>query len=252
MTLLSECQVWYKMGEAAGNSRADSIGSNHLAEVNGPIAAAAGKIGDAADLEASSSQYLSAASAAALQWGNVDRYLSCWVRAETLASFPVIAGKGWTTGGTTEEFILYYDTTSSWFVFGVGMNVSGTTTVNASNFGAASTGVWYHLFCYHDAANDLIGISVNDGTPNTAAWANGVNAGAADFSVGNSIPQSLYWDGLIDLFGIFNGSDFAARRAQLYNAGAGLDHPFSAGAVGLVGRGLVGSNPLISFGGLVA
>ncbi|TMJ00815.1 MAG: LamG domain-containing protein [Alphaproteobacteria bacterium] len=224
MSLLTNLVSYWKMDEASGNAL-DAHGSNDLTDNNG-VGSATGKIGNARDLEQSSSQYFSHADNADLSTGDIDFTFAMWVKAESFPSFPVLLNKGVTSG--TREYLLYYDTSASRFVWLVQDASTAETNVVANNFGAASTSTWYHVVVWHDAGNNQIGISVNAGTPNTSSTSGGVVDGAGTFSVGASPSQSLYWDGLIDEVGFWKRVLTSQERADLYAGGAGLAYPFSA------------------------
>src|SRR5688572_12899617 len=83
------------------------------------------------------------------------------------------------------------------------LNSSGTAscTAWASNLGAPSTGVWYYLVGWHDAAADTCSIQVNNGTPNTANVTSGQAPAntTANFRIGTYLTgEALFFDGLID------------------------------------------------------
>lgn len=223
--------VW-EMDEASGNAL-DSHGSNTLTETSGTIGAATGKINGARDFEATGdTEYFEIADNADVSVGDTDWTISVWVYGETLASNPVIASKGWSaTPGANSEFALFYSTSNSRFRFDARGSTT-TTTVNATNHGAASAGNWYHVVAWHDSVNNVIGISINAGTENTTAKTDGVNDGTASFVVGSSPSQSFYWDGLIDQVAIWRRVLTSDERTSLYNSGDGLAYSSWGGGGG--------------------
>jgi hypothetical protein len=112
-------------------------------------------------------------------------------------------------------------------MFVVSSNGITNTSVAADNLGAISTGVWYDVIGWHSATGDVIGISVNGGTPNTAAHSTGVFATTASFVIGaqNEGAANLL-DGMIDeawvTTGYISSSD---ERSGIYNSAAG--RPYS-------------------------
>jgi hypothetical protein len=211
---------YWRLDESSG-ARNDSHGTNHLTD-NNSVLSATGKISAAADFEADNAEYLSHADNADLRCGDTDWTLAAWVKVETEVSFRVVASKGW--GGGQAEFIIY--------LFG-GLFTLEVKQQNAvANSTAVSPGNWYHVVGWHDSVNNLLGLSVNNFTV-TTAWAGGVDAATADFVIGASPGQSLYWDGLIDEVGWWRKVLTPAERTALYNGGAGLDYPFGAGGVAI-------------------
>lgn len=228
MSLLTNLVSHWKLDEASGNAL-DAHGTNTLTETSGTIGSAAGKVGNARDFEAGDTEYFELSDNTDLSTGDVNFHVACWVWAETLTNFPVIAHKGWQTANdVNKEWVLFYDTTAARFTFS---KMVGTTLVNAvaNNFGVASVSTWYRLDAWHDADNNVIGIAVNNGTANTTATSTGVNNGNRAFQVGASSSQGLYWDGLIDELSFYKHRVLSsAEIAVPYNSGNGLAYPWSS------------------------
>ena len=208
---------WWTLNEASG-TRADSHDDNDLTD-NNTVGSAAGKVGNAADLEASSSEYLSHASNASLVTGDIDWTFACWIRAESLSSFPIVASKGW-GGDPPREWVLFCNTGASNKLHfevedgdGLAMSVESTDSI--------TTNTWYFVVVQHDAGANEISVSINAGTPDTAAHSTGVREGSADFVIGASPSQSLFWDGLIDEVGFWKRILSADEIEWLYNDGNG-------------------------------
>jgi len=96
--------------------------------------------------------------------------------------------------------------------------------VGADTFGNLSTGVWYFIYCYHDASGNEIGISVNDGTVDTTATG-GIAPGDADgaFQMG-ARDGSRCIDASIDEFGFWKKVLSSAEVTDLYNSGDGIPY----------------------------
>lgn len=167
-------------------TRNDSWGTNHLTDIN-TVASATGKIGNAASFVPANLEYLSVASNSTLQTGDIDFEAQAWFYLDAKTGLQrVICGRWSSAGAGNREYILFYNVGTDRFNFVVSSNGGATTSsVSANNFGAPATGTWYMVNAWHDAANNLIGISVNAGTPNTTSWSSGVAAGkTAAFVVG--------------------------------------------------------------------
>lgn len=85
---------------------------------------------------------------------------------------------------------------------------------------------WYFIIAYHDAANNLLGISVNGGAFETTEWTTGLFDNTTAFSIGceldSSGPSNLF-QGRIGPCGVAKGYVLsAADRDELYNSGNGI------------------------------
>lgn len=102
---------------------------------------------------------------------------------------------------------------------------NGTTSaiVTANNLGALTLGQWYFLVVQHDSVADTIGISGNNGTFNTTAWANGTQDTAHGLAIGSQTTGNVStWDGLMDSVGFWKRVLTAAELTALYNGGVGM------------------------------
>lgn len=221
MALIDNLISYWKLDEASG-ARYDSHGSNDLTD-NNTVVSATGKIGTAADFEATNSEYLSITDNASISTGDIDFTFSCWVYAESLVNYPIILRKGSDVNDNV-EYVLYYDTVNNALKFGV----SGSASYQEVSSGSAlSTGTWYFIVCHHDSVNNQLAISVNNGTLQTVSRTQGVDDGTFPFTIGASVGQSLYWDGLIDEVGFWKRVLTSQERTLLYNQGRGLAYPFT-------------------------
>lgn len=177
---------WWTLDEAGASTRYDSYGTNHLGVSSaGTVTQAAGVVGNAAQFDGTSN-YLTVASNASLQVGDIDFSVCGWVYLTSLASISTIACK-WDTTGSNRQWYLYYYPTGNDFVFSVSSTGSDVITVYSSNVSLA-VNTWYFVYAFHDAANNVIGISVNNGTIDTQSHALGVYAsGTADVSIGGGV-----------------------------------------------------------------
>lgn len=100
---------------------------------------------------------------------------------------------------------------------------SGTAangTVQASSFGAVTTGTWYNVIAWHDTG-DRIGVSVNLSI-NSASYASGLRSGSAPFVIGAiSNGAGGFMNGRIDETGFWKKVLSSQERIDLYNAGLG-------------------------------
>lgn len=212
----------WAMDESSGNNAADSVGTNVLTQHN-TVGAAAGKISGARDFEDSSSNYLNIGDNASIRTGDIDFSFILWVNPESLSgSFPGLAGKD--NIAVAREWVLYLDSSASYKptleVFNGGTTNRGTVAWGSG----LSTSTWYFIVVWHDAVNNQIGISVNNGTPVTASTSGALGTSASDFNVGailNNSVISLFFDGLIDEMAFFKRVLTAGDITDLYNSGSG-------------------------------
>ena len=203
--------------------RVDLVSGEHLDPTGAP-SAVTGKLGSAVQLQRASSQYLSRASTATLQTGNIDFTVACWVNPSG-ADNQIILQK-WAAG--QKEYTL--NQAVGYFEF----YVSADGTLDGGSIIGATTlaNVWQLVIAWHDATNNLIGIQVNTARTQSA-YALGITVGTAPFNVGHNSnvvvpPEQEFFDGMIDGVGYWKNRVLTlAERLGLYNFGQGNDYPFS-------------------------
>ena len=231
MAITDNLVSYWKLDEASGNAL-DAHGSNNLTD-NNTVGAATGKVSGARDFESSSTQYFSHGSNSDFVCGDIDVTWACWVQLESKTSDMVVFAK--LDRAEAFPYVCKYVSSSDRFVFTA--NTGGATTVTANNFGSPSTVTWYYIVVWHDSVANTINIRVNNGTADSASFSAGLNdtfQSSTPFGIGAQfIFQSgeVTWDGLIDEFGFWKGRCLSgAELTTLYNGGAGLAYPFSAGS----------------------
>lgn len=221
--------VW-EMDEASGNA-VDSHGSNTLTESVGTIGAATGKIGGARDFERLDSEYFNIADNADLSMGDIDFTISAWVNLESVGgNNQIIVGKDQNAAGD-REYNLYYRGSTSTFTFETFSSPNSSTNLSASSFGTPSTGTWYFVVAWYDAAANTMNICVNDGAVDSTAKGTLQASGSAPFRIGARAYATIenYFDGMIDQVAIWKRVLTSDERTSLYNSGSGLAYPFSSG-----------------------
>lgn len=221
--------------EEASGTRVDSApitffktAANDLTATNTP-GNTTGKIGNAVALALASSQSLNIASNTSLRMGaGVRMTYVCWVNFTTLATNQVLMVKQ--NGGPVDEYRLIEQFNliggiSPGFAFSVSSN--GTTygsTVNATNFGAISTGTSYFVAAQYDGTN--ISINVNNGTPNTTAFSADIFSGAAIFNIGRAnLAVQNYMNGWSDANILWKRALSAVELTYVNNGGNGRQWP---------------------------
>lgn len=160
-----------------------------------------------------------------LNVGDIDFTVQAWIKFTSVAATQKIIFKD---NGTLLEYKVLYDSSTSRITFSVSNDGTATTTVSANNFGAPSTGVWYLVHCWHDAANNQIGIAINGGTADTTSHTTGVYAGTGYFLLGgDTVASTQFFEGLIDEVAFWKRVLTSQDRTDLYNSGNALAYPFT-------------------------
>lgn len=224
-------EAFWKFEESSG-TRFDETANDVDLTAFGSPGRVAGKIGFAVDLQAASSQYLEAATAAKLNYQNVAFSKSFWVNLASKSANRTIFSK-WTTDSDQRQYLLEYDNPSDRFVFRISSDgTAGTvTSVAANKFGSPSTSTWYLVLVRHDPVRDLIEISVNDGKRDYAAHAGGAFNSSAKFRIGSITSGGVaanFMDGQVDASGSWSKLLTEFEGSSLYAGGTGQEHPFAA------------------------
>lgn len=212
--------AYWSLEEASG-TRADSRGDNDLAD-NNTVTQAAGKVGNAAAFASANTEYLSIADNADLSTGDIAFTFFGWVYLTTLANGTMAAK--WAS--FEHEWSLIYNHTdhapNQRFTFSVSSNGAlANERVDATDFGAPSTGTWYFIAAWHNPTANTINIQVNNGTVTSVAHSAGVRNGAGGFSLGRLRDTVYPLNGRVDEAGFCKTVLSATLRTWLYNGGSG-------------------------------
>lgn len=213
----------WKLGEATGLPRLDSVGTNDLANTNAASQIVPGKIGNATGLVSASAQTLSITDNAALSTGDIDFSIDGWFWLTTIIDDMAIAAKGDTGANTREWLLTYGNGTSNGPTFWISAN--GSTRPLKVEWGAQlSTGAWHHVYAWHDSINNIIGIRIDHGTAVTQATAGVAPADrAGNFWLGASPGSGGNFNGQLDAFVFRKALLSAAGQDATWNSGAGLE-----------------------------
>lgn len=205
----------------------DAIGSNDLTN-NGSVTFGTGKVGDCAEFDGTN--YLSAVDSPDHELGDFDFTIAGWVYLDPGVVFTGDAnGKFiWARLAAVQaEYALYFGN------FGVSLigffvnNLSSGNTATA----AVPTGEWFFAICQYDSVNDLVGLSINNGTLHTAAQTGGpAGPGSMTFTIGARYNGDLNLPSgcKVDALGIWHRLLSDGEKAYLYSAG-GHEPAFSSG-----------------------
>lgn len=223
-TLCDDLFSYWNLNEESG-TRVDVVGSNNFTDVN-TVGFTTGKASNAASfVTLNSEEFTSATENLGYVLTSGSFTLSAWVK--TSATSGGIAGKWWVGFGAYAYYIVHIPAASK-PNFDVLCNDVGDTvkSVTASNGPAINDNQWHLVVAWYDATNQLIGISVDNSTPNTTPNTLGVNQDTpadplALFRVGGIRPEGVTLDGSIDEVGMWSRALTADEIAELYNAGTG-------------------------------
>lgn len=209
---------YFSLDEASGNA-IDAVGGLNLTETGGTIASVAGKVGNARDNEHGDGTYFRTTSESDLRGGNTDFTWAGWINAESFTGFDPVLGK-W--GTTDHEYLMWVGggNTLNWTC----AEADGTEVTNSWEAFTLATGTWYFIVVWHDSVNDQIGISVNDGTPDTVAFPTGVDSTTQEFSLAGNEEAGNKFDGLVDEWGFWRRKLSASDITFLYNSGNGRSY----------------------------
>ncbi|MFZ5883292.1 MAG: LamG domain-containing protein, partial [Chloroflexota bacterium] len=220
-TLENALSGYWPLNEASG-TRNDVKGTSHLtANGTGGVGSGTGKVSNAADFESTESDFLEVADNTTLSTGDIDFTVSAWVKLESESAGTtqeVIVSKSDSAG--VREYELYYTgATEDSFRFTM-FNSGGSIVCNTIVSPSPSVGTWYFLTAWHDSAANTCSISVDNGTPVSAAETGVSSDTTSNFRVGAQYTtEQEFFDGLIDEVGFWKKVLSSQERTDLYNSG---------------------------------
>lgn len=210
-SLQTDLVAYWHLDESSG-TRVDEINGYDLTD-NNTTGSTTGKINDAALFIKANSEFLGKPDTADLSGGDRDMTWSAWIYIESDQDGWILSkwlGDNayklvYEAGGNNIEWRLSDD-----------CNDSGSTILEE----VVSTNTWYHVVMWHDADNDLSGLQVNNGTPQTTAHTGGICNGTAGFRLSTS---GTTFDGRIDDVAVWHRLLTADEIEILWNDGNGQD-----------------------------
>lgn len=205
----------WRLDETSG-TRADSVGTNHLAEANG-VASTTGLVYNTSALfDLANSERLHVASDAVLRTGDIDFWVAAWFKSSFMTGTRVIAAN-WTNA--VRGWVLFNSGTTLTFTLGNGGNTSGTAITIAS----LSLNTDYFVVAWHDKTAQTVNLQLNNGS--VASGARGVTPGTstAEFEIGSNGGGTNFFSGVIGP--VMLGKNYIPTsddRALLWNGGDGL------------------------------
>jgi hypothetical protein len=226
--LTDNASVYWTLDEASG-TRVNSLGTGNLTDNNTVTGAAglAANLGTSSDFERDNSESLSLADRAEVSTGDIDFTIAGWVRLESkpAGGEMVIVSKH--ASNTNREYRLFFRQSTDNIIFSV-FNAAGTNVGAVTVLSSPALNTSYLIVVYHDAANNLVGASVNG-----AAYVTNATSGAPSdtnslFRIGaDNTAGANFWDGPIDAVGLWKKVMPIGEVQELWNSGAGCEYNWS-------------------------
>jgi hypothetical protein len=216
----------WALDEASG-ARADSIGSNDLTD-NNTVGSAAGMFSNGADFERDNSEYLSHASNATLQMGDIDFCIRFWFKLESLpaSSFSLVTKDVDSPANSRDYTVDVHNDGGGNNLVRFYINGGGSSALIVISSVNLLTGTWYLVHAQHSATNNQLGLSVNGTTvTNTGTGGAVPETSSAEFRVGARPYSGFedYFDGVIDDLVLIKGRNLIQDEVdEDYNGGAGV------------------------------
>ena len=205
--------------------RIDGHGANDLTDNNTTLSAA-GKVKQATQHTSTVPDWVSHVSNAALQTGDIDFTIACWVYLDNKAAAQTIVGKDDTVPGGDREHTIYYSFAADRFRTSVFTAVDTQVIATANTLGVPAVDTWYFVVMWHDATANTLNIEVNDGGIDSVGTGGALQAaGNAEFQIGardDVAPMPM--DGRVDEVGFWKRVLTADERTALYNSGSGIGY----------------------------
>lgn len=169
---------------------------------------------------AASNHWLTIASNATLQVGDINWSIGGWVYFDSVAADQIIAAKI-NTAGTDSEYMLWMATSDKKLRLTV-RNTANTTSTTHIHTTVLTTGTWYFVYAYHDSVNDTLNIGVNGVENQTTGYTGGVRTSGNAFRFGCRSDETVgKLDGRLDSWFFTKRLLTADEKTDLYNSGNG-------------------------------
>lgn len=224
-TLMVDILAYWKLDETTGD-RIDSHGTN-LLTANVAPSYTNGVISNAVRTSGPNNSGVRRVDGPVFDRGDSDFTFAGWFKLYLTNGFYYLLSK---EGTSQYEYSLTYDNSTDRITWRIWSNCagSGNRDVVASNFGSPGTNSANFIVMWFDTTNNVVGVSVNDGTPNTTSTTNFPCASTSTFYLCTvSFTGTPSINGYVDEVGYWSRVLTSAERTELYNSGAGKTYPFT-------------------------
>lgn len=216
---------YWRMQEAAGNSRLDRIGTAHLAESAATVAAGTGLIGNGASFTGAGSKFLTTPSIVDLQFSS-SKTIWGWFNpgaADGVGDF--IMSKRKTADGGLSEFALAYESSRRLHLI-----MSDSVIIGSSEVFTANNAVILNQFNFFalwfdattDASHKTVNLRINNTTVTPVdRGATGLSTNTQALAVGFDVFSVNAVSGIVDEVGVVSSKLSTSDLDWLYNSGAG-------------------------------
>ena len=224
MALIDNLQGYFKCDESSGDAT-DSSGNGNTLTNNNTATYVGGIINNGFNLVATSSQWFSRTDAnlVGLDLEATNFTINSWVKFASLPSTDTSRFIVSKQNSASRQYSLFVQDASGTRY--ISTDIGNGDTYRVWDF---STGVWYMVTVRYTNSTKNVDFSVNataQGATFTAA--NTLPGGTAPFRIGAGFGDARFFDGQIDEVGVWDRRLTDAEITELYNAGAGLQYPFS-------------------------
>jgi hypothetical protein len=230
MALLDNIAAFYNLNEASGAAAVDSVAALNLTQ-NNTVGTAAGIGGaGAARTFNGTNQYLSRASSAPFQMGDIDYSMAGWFYLNSTATSYSLITKDIDTPASARDFTLTYNAGTNHFIFYIN---GGVGVVEPAVAISATT--WYYVAAGHDAAANVTWLSIDGAAATTQGTGGAVpeSSASSPFHIGSRAYSGFedYLNGRAQYVGLWK-RDIRSDLTTLYNSGAGLSYTGMGGGSG--------------------
>lgn len=224
-SLYSALAGYWNLQDASGN-RLDLTGNGSTLTNTNTVTSVDGVVSKASNFVLASSQRLTCADNAAVRGGPKSFTLACWAQLATTPATDMELIAKWSVSANLPEYLLYWNAGSQRFQFGIYRAGDSLLSVQATTFGAPSTGIWYFIRAWYDHDALTVNIEVNmSGVDSAATVTPAQAASTAAFYIG-SLTSTSYLNGKMCEVGKWDRVLTTQEALWLYNKGAGRTYPF--------------------------
>ncbi len=227
--LLTNLSSYWKLDEASGNA-IDAHGVDD-ATITGTIGTTTGRINGARNFDNPSNQQFGVSNRASINFADIHWCAGGFFRLHSTSGQQTLWSRYRVSGNLRSmELFFNLDGTSGLLQFNMSSNgQSGTlSTRTAATFGTLSSDTTYWCYIEHDPTANLIGISINNGTLDTASHSSGAFQNNLPLTFGRRENATFGLNGWMDEWFFYRNRRLdSSERAEIYNSGAGLAYPFS-------------------------